>query len=224
MSRNTMQLNYRTPRYKHSAPRPQRRRTRAGVTVAAVTLSLVAAAPGIATSAERYDVQAGDTLASIAEKFGYTGDNGWRRLYDANKKVDNPDLIVVGETLTVPDRKDRVKRRKLPQTQTQTQTQAPRRESSGASRSVVRTPAPAAPAASVWTQLAGCESGGNWASNTGNGYYGGLQFSLSSWQAVGGTGYPHEASAATQIAMGQRLQAAQGWGAWPGCAAELGLL
>ena len=46
---------------------------------------------------------------------------------------------------------------------------------------------------------------------------------LSSWQAVGGSGYPNQASPDTQIAMGQRLQAAQGWGAWPGCARKLGL-
>ena len=44
----------------------------------------------------------------------------------------------------------------------------------------------------VWDQLAQCESGGNWAINTGNGYYGGLQFNLGTWQAYGGTGYPHE--------------------------------
>jgi hypothetical protein len=75
----------------------------------------------------------------------------------------------------------------------------------------------------VWDRLAQCESGGNWAINTGNGYYGGLQFSLSSWRAVGGSGYPHQASRETQIAMGQRLQAAQGWGAWPSCSAQLGL-
>jgi uncharacterized protein YabE (DUF348 family) len=75
----------------------------------------------------------------------------------------------------------------------------------------------------VWDQLAQCESGGNWAINTGNGYYGGLQFSASSWAAVGGPGLPHQASRETQIAMGERLQAAQGWGAWPGCARKLGL-
>jgi hypothetical protein len=73
-----------------------------------------------------------------------------------------------------------------------------------------------------WDALAECESGGNWSINTGNGYYGGLQFSLSSWQAVGGTGYPHEASRETQITMGQRLHEAQGWGAWPACTRELG--
>jgi hypothetical protein len=74
-----------------------------------------------------------------------------------------------------------------------------------------------------WDALAECESGGDWSINTGNGYYGGLQFSQSSWQAVGGPpGLPSEHSRETQIAMGQRLQAAQGWGAWPACSAELG--
>jgi resuscitation-promoting factor RpfB len=75
----------------------------------------------------------------------------------------------------------------------------------------------------VWDELAECESGGNWAINTGNGYYGGLQFTLSTWQAYGGTGYPHEASREEQIAVAERVQAGQGWGAWPACAAELGL-
>lgn len=76
----------------------------------------------------------------------------------------------------------------------------------------------------VWDRLAQCESGGNWAINTGNGYYGGLQFTLSSWSAVGGSGYPHQATRSEQIMRGQRLQAQQGWGAWPACAAQLGLL
>jgi hypothetical protein len=76
----------------------------------------------------------------------------------------------------------------------------------------------------AWDRLAQCESGGNWAINTGNGYYGGLQFSLSSWQGVGGTGYPHEHSRETQIAMGQRLHAQGGWNHWPGCARQLGYI
>ncbi|MFP3899712.1 MAG: transglycosylase family protein [Acidimicrobiia bacterium] len=76
----------------------------------------------------------------------------------------------------------------------------------------------------TWDALAECESGGDWHINTGNGYYGGLQFSLSSWQAVGGTGYPHEHSRETQILMGQRLQASSGWGAWPTCSAKLGYI
>lgn len=79
---------------------------------------------------------------------------------------------------------------------------------------------PADPA--TWDQLAACESGGNWAANTGNGYYGGIQFSLSTWQSNGGTGYPHEASKATQIEVGRRLQATSGWGPWPACTRKLG--
>jgi hypothetical protein len=73
-----------------------------------------------------------------------------------------------------------------------------------------------------WDRMAQCEAGGNWAANTGNGYFGGLQFSLSTWRSYGGTGYPHEASKATQIAIGKKLQAAKGWSAWPGCARKLG--
>jgi Transglycosylase-like domain len=76
----------------------------------------------------------------------------------------------------------------------------------------------------TWDALADCESGGNWQANTGNGYYGGLQFSASTWQAVGGTGLPHEHSRETQIHFGQILQARSGWGQWPHCAAELGLI
>ncbi len=81
----------------------------------------------------------------------------------------------------------------------------------------------AAPADGVWDRLARCESGGNWSINTGNGYYGGLQFSVGSWRAVGGRGYPHQASRAEQIKRGRMLKARQGWGAWPSCTSRLGL-
>jgi len=76
----------------------------------------------------------------------------------------------------------------------------------------------------TWERLAACESGGRWTLNSGNGYYGGLQFSLPTWQAVGGAGYPHTASKAEQITRGRILQARAGWGQWPHCAAELGLI
>ena len=76
----------------------------------------------------------------------------------------------------------------------------------------------------VWDRLADCEAGGNWSINTGNGYYGGLQFNLGTWQAWGGTGLPSNASRETQIAIATKLRdAAGGYGAWPGCAARLGL-
>jgi hypothetical protein len=75
----------------------------------------------------------------------------------------------------------------------------------------------------VWDLLAQCESGGNWQINTGNGYYGGLQFLPESWQAVGGTGLPHQATREEQILRATLLQQRQGWGAWPVCSRKLGL-
>src|SRR3954447_15300657 len=87
------------------------------------------------------------------------------------------------------------------------------------------TPASAAPA-STWDRLAGCESGGNWSINTGNGFYGGLQFTASTWRAFGGTAYAPRADLASrsqQISVAQRVLAVQGWKAWPACSAKLHL-
>ena len=85
--------------------------------------------------------------------------------------------------------------------------------------------APASNAADLatWEKLAQCESGGNWSINTGNGFYGGIQFTQESWNGVGMTGSPHTASKETQIEAGERLLAIQGWGAWPACSAKYGL-
>jgi resuscitation-promoting factor RpfB len=100
---------------------------------------------------------------------------------------------------------------------------APRRESTRRDSGGGSTPSSSVPSGSVWDRLAQCESGGNWSINTGNGYYGGLQFSLSTWRAYGGSGYPHQNSRAQQIAIAQKLQAAAGWGQWPACSSKLGL-
>jgi len=78
--------------------------------------------------------------------------------------------------------------------------------------------------AGVWASLAQCESGGNPSLVSSNGlYYGLYQFSLSTWQSVGGTGLPSQASAAEQTERAQILQARYGWGQWPACSAKLGL-
>ena len=84
------------------------------------------------------------------------------------------------------------------------------------------------PDSEVWDRLAKCEAGGNWAINTGNGYYGGLQFSASTWASNGGTMYaqlPHQATREQQIAIATKLRDRAGgtYGAWPGCRAKLGL-
>lgn len=77
----------------------------------------------------------------------------------------------------------------------------------------------------VWDRIARCESGGNWHINTGNGYYGGLQFSPSTWRGFGGTAYAStadRASKAQQIAIATKVQRVQGWGAWPTCSVRAG--
>ncbi|QNG17870.1 DUF348 domain-containing protein [Rhodococcus triatomae] len=88
---------------------------------------------------------------------------------------------------------------------------------------------PAAPASSrgsTWDALAQCEATGNWSINTGNGFYGGLQFTQQTWAGFGGTQYAPRADLATreqQIAVAEKVQATQGWGAWPSCTSKLGL-
>jgi resuscitation-promoting factor RpfA len=79
---------------------------------------------------------------------------------------------------------------------------------------------------SEWSAVAQCESGGNWATDTGNGYYGGLQFSSSTWDGFGGTAYApraDEASPSEQMAIADKVVASQGWGAWPVCSRVAGV-
>lgn len=89
--------------------------------------------------------------------------------------------------------------------------------------------APEAPASSrggIWDSIAQCESGGDWSISTGNGYSGGLQFHPQTWIGHGGGQYAPTAAQATreqQIAIAEKIQASQGWGAWPACTAKLGL-
>ncbi len=87
-------------------------------------------------------------------------------------------------------------------------------------------PVPAQPSG-VWDRLAQCESGGNWAINTGNGYFGGLQFLGSTWNAYGGRELAARADLATreqQIVVAERIHDDVGYGAWPACSRRLGLL
>lgn len=169
-------------------------------------------------------VQSGDTLSKLAKVYGST----MLRMFYANPQIENPDLIYPDEKLRVPTASEKLTPRALPdESAASEQTPAP-----ADATETVAAPEPAAPAStptptvangSVWDRLADCESGGNWSTDTGNGFYGGLQFTLSSWQAVGGSGYPSQASRSEQIARAQQLLASQGWGAWPACSAQLGL-
>ncbi len=75
----------------------------------------------------------------------------------------------------------------------------------------------------VWDRLAECETHGNWGEDTGNGYFGGIQFTQSAWESVGGFGNPASKGRDEQIMRGKMLQARRGWSAWNACAKGLGL-
>jgi len=85
-------------------------------------------------------------------------------------------------------------------------------------------PAGGAASGGVWAGLRQCESGGNYADNTGNGYYGAYQFSLSTWHGLGFPGLPSDAPPAVQDQAAQQLQARSGWGQWPACSRRLRLI
>lgn len=179
--------------------------------------------------AQLVTVQSGDTLSSIADSKGTSVE----RLFYANTAIESPDVIQPGEQLRVPAADEQLAERPMPARAAPVAPSEPAETTPvdvvpeavpSAPRSSAPVQAPAIAGGSVWDSLAACESGGNWAINTGNGFYGGLQFTISSWQAVGGSGLPSDASREEQIMRGQSLQAIQGWGAWPACSAKLGLL
>jgi len=177
---------------------------------------IVAVAASDQRGRTRYVVKAGDSLAAIAKAAKLSS---WRPVYDLNKSIQHPDLIYAGQKLVIPAKGEKIEHRPLPGPaiyRLPEQDRSPAPATSPTQRS-------AAVGGSVWDRLAQCESGGNWAINTGNGYSGGLQFSPGTWQANGGSGSAHNASRAEQIRVAQRVLASQGWGAWPSCSARLGL-
>lgn len=164
-------------------------------------------------------VQPGDSLSSIASRHKTT----YQRLFDANKQVAHPDIIYPGQKLRVPSKKEKLKARMGVAPVAIVGYQSSTVHYNNQQASIQNSPAVSSAGGSAWDQIAACESGGNWSTNTGNGYYGGLQFSAGSWAAVGGQGLPSQASKSEQIKRAQMLQARQGWWAWPVCAARAGL-
>lgn len=169
-------------------------------------------------------VQPDDNLSALALTYNTT----MLRLYYANTQISDPNLIFPGEQLVVPPATEVLTPRALPSDAVVAQPEAVQTTVAATTATTTTTSsapvaAPASASGSVWYEIARCESGGNWSIDTGNGFYGGLQFTLSSWRAVGGSGYPNQASASEQIALAEALQARQGWGAWPVCSAKLGL-
>lgn len=161
-------------------------------------------------------VAKGDTLSKIAA----THQTTYNRLFDANTSISDPNIINPGDAIRIPYADEVIAARALPAPRPVAA--APR--ATRPSTKPVASTAPAVAGGSVWDQLAQCESGGRWNINTGNGYYGGLQFLPSTWRAVGGSGLPHQNSREEQIYRAEILLSRSGWGQWPQCARKLGLL
>jgi LysM repeat protein len=188
----------------------------------AVTVSMHPAAT------HHYTVRPGDTLSAIAHhEYGKTAD--WPAIWWANRhQISNPNLISAGARLQLPSN-DKVKAVLDRAARAVSAASAPAQSPSSVSSAVSAT-APAVTAVPSysgsgvnWYAIAACESGGNWSTNTGNGFYGGLQFSESTWLANGGGQYASTAagaSASEQIAVANRVLASQGIGAWPVCGAN----
>jgi transglycosylase-like protein/LysM domain-containing protein len=192
----------------------------------AVTVTLnPAAAHGPGSSI----VRPGDTVSAIAARADGSA-AGWPAIWRANRRqVPDPDLITTGQRLTLP-RSHQVPpwlaraapaaaaaARPAPAAPAGTAPAAP------AASAQASSPAPASSGEVNWSAIAACESGGNWAASTGNGFYGGLQFTEQTWLANGGGRYASSANLATpaqQIAVAQNVLASQGIGAWPVCGAR----
>jgi len=190
----------------------------------AVTISLH---PGTHHVPASYTVQQGDSLSAIAaHTYGKAAD--WPAVWWGNRhQVANPNLITAGQRLRlpasgqVPEWMARAAQAAIP-----TPPPAPAAvsvtQASPPAAAPVSTAAPASSSGANWSAIAACESGGNWSASTGNGFYGGLQFTEQTWLGYGGGQYASSANQATkaqQIAVAERVLAGQGIGAWPTCGA-----
>jgi LysM repeat protein len=198
-------------------------------TLVVVTISLQPAAHHVPAS---YTVRAGDSLSAIAAH-AYGSGADWPAVWWANRhQLANPDVIAVGQQLSLPASGQVpawMARDALAAIPAASPAPAPAAPVSAPQAAPAQAaPAQAAPAASSdsgganWSAIAACESGGNWSTNTGNGFYGGLQFTEQTWLAYGGGQYASSANLASQsqqIAVAQQVLAAQGIGAWPVCGA-----
>ena len=190
----------------------------------AVTISLH---PGTHHVPASYTVQQGDSLSAIAaHTYGKAAD--WPAVWWVNRhQVANPNLITAGQRLRLPASGQvpawmaRAAQAAIPAPPPAPAAVSVTQASPSAAASV-STAAPASSGGANWSAIAACESGGNWSANTGNGFYGGLQFTVQTWLGYGGGQYASSANQATQaqqVAVAERVLAGQGIGAWPTCGA-----
>ena len=198
----------------------------------AITISLHPAAHNLPAS---YTVHQGDTLSAIAAStYGNSAD--WPAVWWANRtEVRDPNVLLVGQRLQLPASghvtasiakaaQAAIPAPAAPAPAPDPVSAAPVStvQSDPSAAAPVSAPAPASSGGVNWSAVAACESGGNWSTDTGNGFYGGLQFTQQTWLAYGGGQYAasaNQASESQQIAVAQQVLAGQGIGAWPVCGA-----
>ncbi|GAB2456131.1 resuscitation-promoting factor [Xylanimonas ulmi] len=178
---------------------------------------------------QRVEQQDPKRYADLAPKVVQAGVDGAHTRVERVTTVDGEvtERMVVSESDAAPvDEVVAVGTKERPVKQPTAPAPAPATSSGGSSAAgSAPAPAPAAPAGDVWAALAQCESGGRVDAVSSNGlYYGLYQFTVSTWQSVGGSGLPSQASAEEQTQRAQALQARSGWGQWPACSRKLGLL
>ena len=196
--------------------------------LAAVTISLHPAAHHPPAS---YTVHQGDTLSAIAAR-NYGNSADWPAVWWVNRHhVRNPNVLLVGERLRLPAsghvtaamaRAAQAAIPDPPPPSLASTTPVSYSQPDPSTAAPVYSSAPASAGGVNWNAIAACESGGNWSISTGNGFYGGLQFTQQTWLGYGGGQYAASANLATpseQIAVAQRVLAGQGIGAWPVCGA-----
>ncbi len=175
-----------------------------------------------------YTVKEGDTLSAIsAHAYGNAAD--WPAVWWANRhQVPDPNVIAAGQRLRLPASGQvpawmaRAEQAAAPAPAPASAAAVSVPQADPPAAAPVSTAPPASSGGGNWSGIAACESGGNWSANTGNGFYGGLQFTEQTWLGYGGGQYAssaNQASEAQQIAVAQRVLAGQGIGAWPVCGA-----
>lgn len=192
----------------------------------AVTVTLN---PAAAHGPGSYTIRPGDTLSAIAARaYGSAAD--WPAIWWANRRqAPDPDMITAGQRLALPSSHQvppwlaRAALAAAAAARPAPAAPAGAAPADPAAPAPAASPAPASSGGANWSAIAACESGGNWAASTGNGFYGGLQFTQQTWLANGGGRYASSANLATpaqQIAVAQNVLASQGIGAWPVCGAR----
>jgi LysM repeat protein len=193
---------------RHARPRRSTRRVVRTLSIAGLGAGITAAGASGAFATD-YTVKAGDTLSEIAQANGAD----WHHLARINHLKD-PDLILIGQTLTLDGVKKSTAPRKVRKVETKKIRTTERKVRT--SRSTDR-PSARASLSGAWAKVANCESSGNPRAVNPAGYYGLFQFDLQTWRSVGGSGNPINASAAEQLSRAKKLYAQRGASPWPVC-------